>query len=230
MFAPVSGFPVEINATTGTLTINENESVIVVLIDLAAANSTLTLSDGTNTYVTRGTKSDTRSGVTTTLVDCLSPTPGTYTFTLSGASEGQMNISKYTGLSAFSAGSFASALFTSRSTTTPPTTTDGITTAAITPTAFPAMIFGAALTVPGDATLVLSPGTGFTSRFISDVEGIPGVFIEDLSLPSGSNIASFTAVAPSDNADLTVIGAAYIGTVSAAPQVSSLRFMGIGPG
>jgi hypothetical protein len=78
MFAPVLGFPVEHNGASTTLVINPGESVIIVLTDGGGGNSTLTLSDGgTNTYTVRGTKSDTRSGFTTTLVDSMNPTPGT---------------------------------------------------------------------------------------------------------------------------------------------------------
>jgi hypothetical protein len=214
MFAPVSGFPVENNAATATLVINAGESVIIVLMDGAAANSTLTLTDGTNTYALLGTKSDTRDAFTTTLVACMAPIPGTYTLTMAGqAGTGAFNISKYTGLSSFSAGSFASALFTSTSPSTLPTTTDGITTTAITPTSYPAMIFAAAQT---SVTQSLTQGTGFTSRFSNATggDGGNGVFIEDLPLNSGSNIASFTASALA-GADATVIGAAFIQSATA---------------
>jgi hypothetical protein len=226
MFTPVSGFPVEHNGVTSTppsLTINAGESVMIVLMDGGAANSTLTLSDGgTNVYAVRGTKSDTRDGITTTLVDCMTPIPGTYTLTMSGqVGLGAMSISKYTGLSSFSAGSFSSALFTSTSPATLPTTTDGIATAAITPTGFPAMMFAAAQTVAGTAgPVVLAAGTGFTSRFNNDTggDGANGVAIEDLRLTSGSNIASFTASANA-GADATVIGAAYL---ESAPTAAAL--------
>jgi hypothetical protein len=94
MYAPVSGFPVQINATTTTLVINEGESVIVVLEDGAAADLTLALSDGgTNTYEVLGTKSDTRDGITTTLVACMAPIPGTYTLTLSARALRRMRAS-----------------------------------------------------------------------------------------------------------------------------------------
>jgi NAD/NADP transhydrogenase alpha subunit len=133
-----------------------------------------------------------------------------------------MNISKYTGLSAFSAGSFASFFQFN-----PPTTADGCATPAITPTSFPAMIFAAAQT---SAAFVLTPGTGFTSRFAGSGagDGGNGVYAEDLRLTSGSNIASFTA--GTTNNDVTVIGAAYIETAPAVSQVSSLSFMSMGPG
>src|ERR1700678_720974 len=132
------------NGATRTVTFAAGQNAIIIAQDGGAANSTLTLSDGTNTYELRGTKSDTRSDVTTTLFDCLNPTPGTYTLTLSGQQgTGACNVVLYTGLTAFSDRSFESFFAAA-----PPTTTDGCTTAAITPTSFPAMIFSAAQTLP----------------------------------------------------------------------------------
>jgi hypothetical protein len=210
MFAPVSGFPVQNNHPTATLVINPGESVIVLLMDASQANSTLTLTDGTNTYAFLGSKSDTRDGFTTTLVASMNPTPGTYTLTLSGAGGdgGAFNISKYTGLTSFSAGSFESFF----SGATPPTATDGCATSAIAPSAFPAMIFAASQVASGT---ILAAGTGFTSRFANSTagDGGNGVYIEDLRLTSGSNIGSFTMTA--GGSDVTVIGAAF--TESAPP-------------
>jgi hypothetical protein len=164
---------------------------------------TLTMSDGTNTYVSRGTISDTRSNFTTTLLDCLTPTPGTYTLTLAGATGGgpQFLILIYTGISSYSAGSFASANFAA----TVPSTTDGVTTSAITPTSYSALIISGAFWAGG--TPATAAGTGFTSRFAYGSSGFPQ-YAEDLTLSSGSNIASWTSTA--GQADVNVVGAAYI--------------------
>ena len=213
------------NGATRTVTYAAGQNVIIVAQDGGGGNSPLALSDGTNTYVQRGAKTDTRDGFTTTLFDCLNPTPGTYTLTLSGQQgNGAVNIILYTGLASFSSGSFESALFTSTSPSTLPTTTNGITTAAITPGSFPTMIFAASQTSEGQ---VLAPGTGFTSRFANDAvgDGNNGVYVEDLLLTSGSNIASFTATALA-GADATVIGAAYI---LAPPPPSKFPAFGVGP-
>jgi hypothetical protein len=76
------------------------------------------------------------------------------------------------------------------------------------------------------------PACGAACRFAGDEagDGNGGVYVEDLRLTSGSNIASFTMPASNAGADVTVIAAAYIETASAPLQESCLSFMSLGPG
>ncbi len=194
-------------ATKTGVVIAAGQSVVVLAMDGFAQGETLTISDGTNTYVSRGTTS--ADGGTFTLLDCISPTPGTYTLTLAGATGGGPDfiILIYSGISSYSAGSLKSANF---STTT--TATDAVTTASITPTSYPALVVGWAATAEG-AALNLAVGTGFTSRFAFGGTGFQN-FAEDLTLASGSHIASWTAnttITP-----MSVLGAAYLATPSGA--------------
>lgn len=196
------------NSTTATKTgvvISAGQSLIIFAMDGNAGSETLTISDGTNTYVTRGTTTETFNNWTATLIDCLSPTPGTYTLTLAGATGGgpQFLILKYTGLASYSAGSYAGAHFGS----SVPSTTDGATTSAITPTSYNALLVGLAANNGGANSFTVSTGTGFTSRFTQGVTGYPS-FAEDMEVTSGSHIASYTAGAAQSS--LVVIGAAYI--------------------
>jgi hypothetical protein len=190
------------------LVVSAGQSLIISAFDGdgVSSSSTLTITDGTNTYTTRGSKGDTRNVTTSALIDCLAPTPGTYTLTLNGsdANLGYFIVSKYTGLQSYSAGSFASFF----SGATPPTTTDGCTTTAITPTGYPAMIF-----CTGTVTGTLTAGTGFTVRYSNQFGG-PGFWSEDLRLAtSGSNIASYTMSA--GGTDVVIMGAAYLEAASA---------------
>jgi hypothetical protein len=192
-------------STTATKTgvvIAAGQSLIILAMDGFAASETLTISDGTNIYVSRGTRNETLNGQTYTLIDSLSPTPGTYTLTLSGGAGGgpQFLILIYSGGLTYSAGSFASY----DSSGSPVFTTDGSTTAAITPTAYPALIVGLSSAGNGSA---MTAGTGFTSRFAFGSSGFQN-YAEDLTISSGSHIASFTATAGS--AAIVVLGAAYL--------------------
>lgn len=186
--------------TLASFVINAGESLIISAHDPGQINASLTITDGTNTYAVRGTKNDTRDATTETLIDCLAPTPGTYTLTLSGTLvSGWFVVTKYTGLASYSASSFAAQAYP---TATPPTTTDGCTTTAITPSAYPAMIFGS-----GTCFGTLAAGTGFTLR--ASLTSGPEFFIEDLRLASsGSNIVSFTMTV--GGSDVVVLGAAYL--------------------
>ena len=195
------------NSTTATKTgvvISAGQSLIIFAMDGNAGSETLTISDGTNTYVTRGTTTETFNGWTATLIDCLSPVPGTYTLTLSGATGGgpQFLILKYTGIASYSTGAWPGAHFGS----SVPSSTDGATTSAITPTSYNALLVGLAANNGGANSYVLSSGTGFTSRFTQGVTGYPS-FAEDMEVTSGSHIASFTAGATQTS--LIVMGAAY---------------------
>lgn len=212
---------------TGTLslTISAGQQVIIIAGDEAAQNATLTMSDGTNTYAVRGTRNDTRNNATRTLIDCLSPAPGSYTLTLAGAATPNFIALVYTGISSYSAGSFASAFFGA----TPSTVTDAMTTTAITPTSYPAMIVG--LSQAGSLAS-LSAGTGFTSRFATTngMAFADAGYAEDMEILSGSHIASFT-YNTSGGDSVTVLGAAYIEGAATSPVVpSGLGFFGTGPG
>jgi hypothetical protein len=192
------------SATTKTgFVIAAGQQVFVLATDQSAINSTLTLSDGTNTYVSLGTINDTRDTATYTLLACLNPTPGTYTLTLSGATSGLMFQSLYTGLASISVGSFQSFF----SGAFPPTTTDGCATAAITPTSYPAAILAF-----GQVFGTLSAGTGFTLR--STQNSNPSFSLEDLELTSGSHIASYTMA--TGGTDVTILAVAVIESSSGA--------------
>ena len=195
------------SATLG-LTINSGESLVILIGDEIAQNSTLTMSDTLgNTYAVRGTMNDVFNGGTRTLVDCIGATAGATTLTMAGAAGVNKGflVLKYTGLASFSAGSFKNAFFGS----SPPTTTDGCTTASITPTSYAAALVGFCFAA---STTVMTQGTGFTSRY-GNATGIGGAnagYAEDLRLTAGSGIASFTMTAGGNS--VSVVGAAYIET------------------
>lgn len=196
------------NTILSSYVINAGETPIIVGCNFAASGSTLTLTDGTNTYTSRGTGNDTRNGLTFTLFDCIGAIPGTYTLTLTGAGTGGgFWTNNYTGLTAFSAGSFAS-FFSGAS---PPITTDGCTTSVITPSSYAAMILGI-----GTCDGTLTAGTGFTAR--ATASSGPAFSTEDLRLTSGSNIASYTMT--TGGTDVVILGAAYLETPVVIPPTS----------
>ena len=210
-------------STTASLsvTVAAGQQLIIQAADGNSESTTLTFTDsqGTpNTYVNRGKGVDGGFNFQLDWFDCLSPAPGTYTITLSGATGPQFVVRVVTGLSAFT-GTFASADFGS----TVPTTTDGVTTAAITPGSFPAAIMGAAFNNSGPGGVTLTAGTGFGNFFATTTSGHPQ-FIEDQTIASGSHIASFTAATGATH--VIVVGAAYTETVVTAP--SKFPFFGVG--
>jgi hypothetical protein len=182
------------------LTIAAGQSLVILAGDEQTASSTLTMSDGTNTYTVRGTVNDGFHDATRTLIDCLAPTPGTYTLTLAGATNPNFEVLVYTGLASFSAGSFQSVFAQN-----PPLTTDSAATAAITPTSYPAAIIAAGAFT---SLSTFAPGTDFTSRVVTSWQFGNGVLAEDLELTSGSHIASYTPSAA--NCNLALVAAAYI--------------------
>jgi hypothetical protein len=196
---------------TLALNISAGQQVVLIAGDESAQNSTLTISDGTNTYAARGSVNDTFNGATRTLIDCLSPTPGSYTLTLAGATTPNFIALLYTGLASFSAGSFKSAFFGA----SPPTSTDGITTATITPTAYPAALVCGALAA---STSALTVGTGFTSRFATTtgMAFADAGYAEDVEVLSGSHIGSWTWTTATGTS-IAVIAGAYIETAIAPP-------------
>lgn len=159
------------------------------------------MADGTNTYAVRGTVNDTQHNATRTLIDCLAPTPGTYTLTLSGATTQSFVVFVYTGLASFSVGSFKSFFAVN-----PATTADGAATAAVTPTAYPAAVVSLMGTTGGAPSI--SFGTGFTGRLNSSWAFGNGCLGEDLRLLAGSNIASYTANVI--NACTAIVAGAYL--------------------
>lgn len=190
------------SATKTGVVIAAGQSLIILAIDGFGGSKTLTISDGTNAYAVRGTQNEAFNNQTVTLIDCLNPTPGTYTLTLAGATGGgpQFLILIYSGGLTYSAGSFAS--YDSNTAWT--STTDGTTTPAITPASYPALVVGLGLSSSAGG---LVAGTDFTSRFTFGSTGFKN-YAEDLTLASGSHIASFTA--PSATDANVVVAAAYI--------------------
>ena len=202
---------------TLSLTVTAGQNLVILAADEETNNSTLTIADGTNTYVVRGTVNDGFHNATRTLIDCLSPTPGTYTLTLSGATNPNMEVLVYTGLAAFSAGSFQSVFAQN-----PALTTDSAATAAITPTSYPAAIIamGAFTSIT-----TFTAGTGFTGRAVTTWQFGNGVLAEDLELASGSHIASYTPGAA--NANLALVAGAYLESASPPPRKSNMSMMGV---
>lgn len=197
-------------ASVASFVINAGQSVIIIAGDESAQNKTLTISDGTNSYLSRGTVNDTFNGATRTLLDCLAPTAGTYTITEAGATTPNFIVLLYTGLASFSVGSFASGFQQN-----PATTADLCATASITPTSYPAAIIAGSV-VTGGVGAVLAGGTGFT-RQLSSPTGMAfgnGGFAEDLRLTTGSHIASFTCSSGGSGSGVAVVAGAYIETAS----------------
>jgi uncharacterized protein YlzI (FlbEa/FlbD family) len=201
--------------------ISAGQQLIIEATDIGAPASTLTLSDGTNTYVSRGSVQEVRDGIISYWFDCLAPTPGTYTISVVGATTPLITAYRYTGLGSYSAGSFASHDY---NTASPPTTSDGITTTAITPTSYPAAVIGIIPYATGANTL-FAAGAGFTKNDGRNTS--PCEIEEDIRLLSGSNIASFTMT--TGGSSVLVMGAAYLETTFnpalLAPYVKTTWFV-----
>lgn len=215
----IAGYNGATAATVSGLVVSAGQSLIILAGNATTQNATLTVADGTNSYAVRGTINDTFNGATRTLIDCLAPTPGTYTLTLSGGGASpQIIVLVYTGLASYSAGSFVSSFFGA----SPPTNTDGCITSGVIPTSYSAMIIGLSLCSGGTT---LTQGTLFSSSYsvISGLSNGDHMFGENLESTQGFTLVSFTA--SGTPASISMLGAAYIEleptiTVQPASQVA----------
>lgn len=198
-------------ASLAGFVVSAGQHLIIIAGDETAASSTLTMSDGTNTYLSRGTVNDTSFNATRTLLDCMNPTPGTYTLTLAGAATGDFIVCLYTGL----LGGFAAGSFKSFFALAPSTAVDACATTSITPTSYAAaLICGSLVVNGGPSSAVMAAGTGFTDRFNNNIAMATsnGGFVEDLRQTSGSHIASYTCTANNTGSGVALIAGAYLET------------------
>jgi hypothetical protein len=196
--------------TTQAITISAGQNLILLAADGANQGATLTATDTLgNTYVPRKTQSDTYLGETYTLLDCLSPTPGSTTITLTTTGTTTPNpgliVLVYTGIASFDqvVSSFAHSGWS--------TATNGALSTAIAPTSQPAMLLGFTIGLGGTIT----PDAGSNVRVNNStwIQGEPEV-IEDYTLTSTSAAqAAFTF--SSATASRVIIAATYIASGSA---------------
>lgn len=122
------------------------------------AGGAVSMSDGTNTYTKVGGIAG-MSGNDMALFECISPTPGTYTVTVTwtnaGADHWLFHLGRYSGTATRQAGALTDTIAVST------VGTDALTSTAFTPAAQPALIVGVCVNA---FNISVAAGTGYTNR------------------------------------------------------------------
>lgn len=180
----------------------------------AGGTTTISVSDGTNTYTAVGSQVTAGSGDVQQVFECLSCTAGTYTVTATlGTAQAFRGIAvhRFSGLT-------GSGQLVGQAQTTPGTGADGLSSTNLTPAAQPGMLLGISTDFNGST---VNTGTGFTSSAVyTNVDTANGSYTvsERKNITSTSAVpATFTATSSPSN----FVTIAYYAREASNPVITS---------